>query len=99
MALSVMKKDEIITGNRKKLGVFKTTKERTTVGGLVKPYKYTRESMDTVGYSKGKPKYELKKEEGTGDKVSGTKVTKEEKKEVLRKDVPSVLESLKNKNK
>ena len=55
--------------------------------------------MDTVGYSKGKPKYELKKEEGTGDKVSGIKVTKEEKKEVLRKDVPSVLESLKNKNK
>lgn len=98
MALSVMKKDEeVITGNRKKLGVFKTIKERTTVGGIVKPYKYTRESIDTTGYSKGKPQYELKKEEGTGDKASGIKVTKEEKKEVLRKDVPSVLESLKNK--
>ena len=94
MALSVMKKEEVISGNRKKIGVFKTTKERTTVGGLVEPYKYTRESMDTVGYSKGKPKYELKKEQGTGDKVSGIKVVKEEKKEILRKDVPLVLKSM-----
>ena len=50
MALMAMKKDEVVTGNRKKLGVFKTTKERTTVGGMAKPFKYTRESMDTVGY-------------------------------------------------
>jgi hypothetical protein len=99
MALMAMRKDEVVTGNRKKLGVFKTTKEKTTVGGIAKPYKYIRESMDTAGYSKGKPKFELKKQEGTGDKVSAIKVVKEEKKEVLRKDVPSTLEYLKNKNK
>ena len=95
MALMAMRKDEVVTGNRKKLGVFKTIKERTTVGGIAKPYKYIRESMDTAGYSKGKPKFELKKQ----DKVSAIKVVKEEKKEVLRKDVPSTLEYLKNKNK
>lgn len=103
MALSVMKKikdededekDEVITGNRNGI-TFKTTKSRTTTGGIVKPYKYTKESIDTTGYSKGKAKYELKSEEGEGDKVSGIKVTKEEKKEILKKDVPTVLESLK----
>jgi hypothetical protein len=38
--------------------------------------------------------FRSKKEQGTGDKVSGIKVVKEEKKEILRKDVPSVLKSM-----
>jgi len=85
---------EVIKGSRPGLGVFRTEKERTTVGGIAKPYKYKRESIDTTGYSKGKPSYELKTQEGEGDKVSGSKVTSNKSKTVSRKEVSSTLKSL-----
>jgi hypothetical protein len=85
---------EIITGSRPSMGVFKTEKERTTVGGIVEPYKYKTESMDTTGYAKGKKSFKLKTTEGEGDKT-GSKVTRSTSKEVSRKDVPTVLKSLK----
>jgi hypothetical protein len=94
--MGIMQTPEIITGSRKKLGVFKTEKERTTTGGTVEPYKYTRTSIDTTGYSKGKPSYDLKKESGTGDKASAPVAKESSTKKVLRKDVPAVLNSLRN---
>ncbi len=90
----IMQSPEIITGSRKKLGVFKTEKERTTTGGTVEPYKYTRTSIDTSGYSKGKADYDLKKESGVGDKTTGPVAKESTTKKVLRKDVPAVLKSL-----
>jgi hypothetical protein len=84
---------EVIKGSRPGLGVFKTEKERTTVGGLLKPYKYKRESVDTTGYSKGKSSYKLKTEEGEGDKT-GSKATSNTSKTISRKQVPSTLKSL-----
>jgi len=78
---------EVIKGSRPGLGVFRTEKERTTVGGIAKPYKYKRESIDTTGYSKGKPSYELKTQEGEGDKVSGSKVTSNKSKKIGRAHV------------
>jgi hypothetical protein len=86
---------EIIKGSRQGLGVFKTEKEKTTVGGVVKPYKYTRTSIDTVGYSKGKPTYDLKTQTGEGDKVSGIKVKSNLSKKITRKEVPSILKAMK----
>lgn len=88
---------EVIKGSRPGIGVFKTEKERTTVGGITKPYKYKRESIDTTGYAKGKPTYDVKTQTGEGDKVSGTKVKSTSSKKISRKDVPSTLESLKMK--
>ena len=83
---------ETIKGSRKGR-VFKTTKERTTSGGLLEPYKYTTKSIDTTGYSKGKPTYELKSEEGEGDKTF-SKSTSVKVKKVPRKQVPSILKDL-----
>jgi hypothetical protein len=84
---------EVIKGSRPGIGVFRTEKERTTVGGVAKPYKYKRESIDTTGYSKGKSSYELKTEEGEGDKT-GSKATSSKSKTVPRKEVSSTLKSL-----
>ena len=98
MAKKLIKKaqnGETITGSRKGLGVFKTTKERTSVGGVAGPYKYDRTSIDTTGYSKGKPSYQVKSESGESDKTGLTKVNKSTSKTVSRKQVPSVLKSLK----
>ena len=83
---------ETIKGSRKGR-VFKTTKERTTSGGLLEPYKYTTKSIDTTGYSKGKPIYELKSEEGEGDKTF-SKSTSTKVKKVTKKQVPSILKDL-----
>lgn len=91
------KDKEIIKGSKTGLGVFRTEKERTTVGGVVKPYKYSRTSIDTAGYSKGKPEYDLKNEEGEGDETGYRVVKGNSSKKVLRKDVPSILESMKKK--
>jgi hypothetical protein len=84
---------KVIKGSRPKLGVFRTEKERTTRGGLLEPYKYSRQSLDTSGYSKGKSTYELKTEEGEGDKLR-FKVKSNSSKTILRKEVPSTLKSL-----
>lgn len=89
---------KVITGSRPKLGVFKTVKERTTAGGITKPFKYTTQSMDTAGYSKGKSSYQLKTAKGEGDKT-GSKVTSSKTTTVPRKKVMSTLNSLKNSNK
>jgi hypothetical protein len=86
---------EIVKGNRPGIGQFKTVKEKTTVGGIVEPYKYTRTSIDTAGYSKGKKDFELKTQKGTGDKASGITVKSNKSKTISRKDVPSALKSLK----
>ena len=88
---------EVIKGSRPGIGVFKTEKERTTVGGVTKPYKYTRTSVDTAGYSKGKPTYDVKTQTGEGDKVSGNTVKSNSSKKITKKEVPSTLESLKMK--
>ena len=84
---------KVVKGSRPGLGVFRTTKERTTSGGLFEPYKYKRESIDTTGYSKGKPSFQLKTEEGEGDKT-GAKATSNKSKTIPRKEVPSTLKSL-----
>lgn len=84
---------KVIKGSRPKLGVFRTEKERTTRGGLLEPYKYSRQSLDTLGYSRGKSTYELKTEEGEGDKLR-SKATSNKSKTILRKEVPSTLKSL-----
>jgi hypothetical protein len=89
--------EETIRGSRKGLGEFKTVKERTTVGGVAKPYKYTRTSIDTAGYSKGKPTYNVKTQSGEGDKTGSTVKSKSSKK-ITRKEVPETLKSLKMKN-
>ena len=82
------------TGTRKNLGVFKFSHSPAANGGILKPFKYTRASIDTAGYAKGKPEYELKIQEGEGDAVSITP-KKNMSKKVLRKEVPSILSSLK----
>lgn len=89
---------EVIKGSRPGLGVFRTEKERTTVGGIAKPYKYKRESIDTTGYSKGKSNYQLKTEEGEGDKTGYRKVTNSKSKTIPKKEVMSTLSSLKMKS-
>jgi hypothetical protein len=88
---------ETVRGSRK--GVeFKTVKERTTVGGLAKPYKYTKTSIDTAGYSKGKPTYDIKTKTGEGDKTGYNVVKSESSKKITRKEVPKTLKSLKMKD-
>ncbi len=89
-----MQDKEIIKGSRPGLGVVRTEKERTTVGGIAKPFKYTRTSIDTAGYSKGKPQYDLKTQEGEGD-LTGYKVKSNSSKKVSRKEVPSILKVMK----
>ena len=84
---------KVVKGSRPGLGVFRTTKERTTSGGLFEPYKYKTESIDTTGYSKGRNNYEFKTVEGEGDKTR-SKVTSSKSKTISRKDVPSTLKSL-----
>jgi len=90
-----MQNKEVIKASKPGLGVVRTEKERTTVGGIAKPFKYTRTSIDTAGYSKGKPQYDLKTQEGEGD-LTGYKVVKSNSsKKVSRKEVPSILKSMK----
>lgn len=84
---------EVIKGSRPGLGAFRTEKERTTAGGIAKPYKYSRQSLDTSGYSKGKSSYQLKTEEGEGDKT-GSRATRNTSKTISRKEVPSTMKSL-----
>lgn len=84
---------KVIKGSRPGMGVFRTTKERTTSGGLLEPYKYKTESIDTTGYSKGKPSYKMKTVEGEGDKTT-SKVINTKSKTISKKDVPSKLKSL-----
>jgi hypothetical protein len=84
---------KVVKGSRPGLGVFRTTKERTTSGGLFEPYKYKTESIDTTGYSKGRSNYNLKTEEGEGDKTR-SKVTSSKSKTISKKDIPSTLKSL-----
>lgn len=91
--------EEVIKGSRPGLGVFRTEKKRTTFGGIAKPYEYKRTSIDTSGYSKGKPSYKVKTETGEGDKVTGSRVKSRSSKTVSRRDVPSVLKSLQQKRK
>lgn len=91
-----MDKPTTVRGSRPNLGVFKTTKERNTAGGLLEPYDFKTESIDTVGYAKGKSNFQLKTTLGEGDK-SGYKIKSTNVKPVSRKDVPSVLKKL-NKN-
>jgi len=88
---------ETIRGSKK--GVeFKTVKERTTVGGLAKPFKYTKTSVDTTGYSKGKPTYDVKTQTGEGDKTGYRAIKSNSSKKITRKEVPETLKSLKMKN-
>jgi hypothetical protein len=84
---------KVVKGSRPGLGVFRTTKERTTSGGLFEPYKYKTESIDTTGFSKGKNNYEFKTVEGEGDKTK-SKVTSTKSKTISKKEVPSILKSL-----
>lgn len=88
---------ETIRGSRKGLGEFKTVKEKTTVGGIAKPYKYTRTSIDTAGYSKGKPTYDVKTQTGEGDKTGST-IKSNSSKKITKKEVPETLKSLKMKS-
>ena len=88
---------ETIRGSRPGLGEFKTVKERTTAGGIAEPYNYTRTSVDTTGYAKGKPTYDVKTQTGEGDKT-GSSVKSNTSKQISRKEVSSTLESLKKKN-
>lgn len=88
------KNKEIIKGSKTGLGIFRTEKERTTVGSVVKPFKYTRTSIDTAGYSKGKPQYDLKTQEGEGD-LTGYRVKSNSSKKVSIKEIPSILKSMK----
>ena len=86
---------KVIKGSRPGLGVFRTEKERTTSGGVSEPYKYTRQSIDTTGFSKGKANYQLKTETGEGDKTGYNKVTSSKSKTVPRKKVMSTINTLK----
>jgi hypothetical protein len=85
---------DTIVGSRPNLGVFKTVKERTSAGGILEPYKYKIESLDTSGYSRGKSTYKLKTEQGEGDKIR-SRSTSNKSKTISRKEVPSTLKSLK----
>jgi hypothetical protein len=88
---------ETITGSRPKMGVFKTTKERTTVGGVTKPYNYTTESIDTSGYSKGKKSYQIKKVSGESDKMGLNKVKSVSYEKINRSQVPSTIKKMSKK--
>ena len=87
-------KEVIRSSNKPGLGEVRTVKERTTVGGIAKPFKYTRTSIDTAGYSKGKSQYDLKTQEGEGD-LTGYRVKSNSSKKITRKEVPSILNSMK----
>jgi len=91
--LSPTPNPQVIKGNRGGR-VFKTTKERTTSGGLLEPYKYKTVSIDTTGYSKGKQNFKLVTEEGEGDK-SGAMKKNSSSKVISRKDIPSTIKKLK----
>lgn len=78
---------QVTKGQRPGMGLFKTESERTTVGGVAEPYKFTRTSVDTTGYSKGKPSFEVKTAKGEGDKVTGPKVTSTTSRSVSRDSV------------
>jgi hypothetical protein len=96
MAIKKQKEDpKFIKGSRKGMGVYKTVKEKTTVGGIAKPYKYTTTSIDTTGYSKGKPSYKVKSVSGTSDKTGVGKVSSKSITTIPRSKVKSVLKSLK----
>jgi DNA-directed RNA polymerase subunit H (RpoH/RPB5) len=84
----------IVSGNRPNMGVFKTEKTRTTSGGLFEPYEFKTTSIDTTGYSKGKPSFTVVTKKGTGDKTSIGKVTNVSKKKIPRSQVSSTLKSL-----
>lgn len=94
MAKTIKDNKQIISGSRKGLGIFKTEKEKTTVGGVAKPYKYTRESIDTSGYSKGKSSYELKTQKGEGDKTGFT-IKSNTSKQISKADVDSFIKNKK----
>jgi hypothetical protein len=80
---------------KKNIGtVSKTTKTRTTSGGLLEPYKYSTTSIDTTGYAAGKPTYQLKTETGQGDKATGSKQTGSSTKTINRNEVPTTLKKL-----
>jgi hypothetical protein len=85
---------KVVKGSRPGIGVFRTTKERTTYGGIAEPYKYKTESIDTTGYSKGRKNYKFKTVEGESDKLGLDKVTNRTSKTVSRKDVPAKLKYL-----
>ena len=89
----------VVKGSRPNMGVFKTEMNRTTVGGLAKPYEFKTTSIDTTGYSKGKPSYTVVTKTGTGDKLTGSKATEVKKKTISRNQVPSTLKSLQKKKK
>jgi len=84
---------ETIKGTRPGMGIFKTTKKRTTAGGLLEPFEYKTQSIDTTGYSKGINNYKLKTVEGDGDKT-GFRVTSSKSKIISKKDVPTTLKKL-----
>ena len=87
---------KIIKGKRYPgIGTFKTEKTRTTSGGLLKPYEFTTQSMDTTGYSKGKQNFKLVTTKGTGD-LTGGKIKSKSVKSVSRNNVPSTLKKLEN---
>ena len=88
----------IVKGSRPNMGVFKTEMKQTGVG-LVKPYEFKTTSIDTTGYSKGKPSYTLVTKTGTGDKLGGGKTLQVKKKTIPRSQVPSTLKSLQKKKK
>ena len=87
--------NEVIRGSRPGLGVFRTEKKRTV--GLAGPYEYKKTSIDTTGYSKGRPSYQLKTETGEGDKLTGSRAKSKSSKTITRKEVPSTLRSLQQK--
>lgn len=89
----------VVKGSRPNMGVFKTEMKRTTVGGLAKPYEFKTTSIDTTGYSKGKPSYTVVTKTGTGDKLTGPKTSEVKKKTISRSQVPSTLKSLQKKKK
>lgn len=91
-------KKKVVKGKRYPgIGTFKTEKTRTTNGGLLKPYEFTTQSMDTTGYSKGKQNFKLVTTKGTGDLATGSKIKSKSVKSVSRNNVLSTLKKLENK--
>lgn len=88
----------IVKGSRPNMGVFKT--EMRQIGtGLAEPYEFKTTSIDTTGYSKGKPTYTVVTKTGTGDKLGLGKVETVKKKTIPRSQVSSTLKSLQKKKK
>jgi hypothetical protein len=89
----------IVKGSRPNMGVFKTEITKTGTG-LFEPYEQKTTSIDTTGYSKGKPSFTVVTKKGTGDKTSGgPKITSVSKTKIPRSQVPSTLKSLQKKKK